>query len=1838
MDEIEGSLYRNSSLSLSQKLETARSELLDLTARNRLLNIPKSKNTKFLEVVNERSEDIFKMLFEERKSFTFLHGKEDKNAEESDVNIDIISDSEDSSYLDEIENNYTDTKLQTKLTQKTLQKKLLDLYYDSKTLEEEQGVNILFLSLGVLKWIDPNNKENIRHAPLLLLPVELMRGKVGERFKIKVREEDIISNLSLETFLNRVHHIKLPDLNVEENFSATEYFHLIKDAIYSKDGWEVLDNEINLGLFSYAKFMMYTDLDPDNWPSGSKITEIESIKCLLETGFPSGNDLISDDIVIDSVINPSQMLHILDSDSSQTLAIHEVRNGKSLVIQGPPGTGKSQTIANIIASAVADGKKVLFVAEKMAALEVVKRRLDQAGVGDVCIELHSNKTNKRVFLEELKRVWELGSPRGDFSDTLINNLTESRDILNTHPKRIHRIFSPSGLTPYEVMAQLIRLRQAGYNPNDYNLQGFEFFTRDDFEKRHALIKELIERISDLGTPDLHPWNGINRTEILPSEAERLKIALNNLSSEIEKAIDDTLSISKNTSEDYSVDTAYELQELIRIAELINLAPNISSNSLSSPLWNSSHEEIRTLIDEGFLYRDIYKKIAQQIRLNKFHTEVTPLVDVYRELPHQFDIKAFSTSHRLKSLTPKLLKESLRLQQELGSKIKVSNLNEIECLIELGESITIAPDVSPEAFIATVWEGGIDKASNLVSDIKQLSILKEKINKIFIEKSWVTNVENTRNLLESKTGAFKILSSEWRKSKKLSLSLFRDKSLKIAEQIESLGLLIKAQALKESINSLSEFGQSAFSSDWRGEDSDSDLLKSLVEWMRTLRGIDSEARIIASRLTNKDSLIYQVSQLKKLTLEVLSESNFLWNAYGSSPEDYFENYYSVKNIPLESLTNKAELLSTIDSSYNEVFANSELLVSERIELLDLLISAQQKCRTIHSYDDIARSTLSPLWLKDESNWEELLQAYSWIKANPDLRIIASKIDEKQQLVNKAKSVNEQIKEQFKKLTTIINSLESSYQSIFKNADVNELTLKSIQEKITLWIDNSEQLSKWVTWQNRVALAKEYGINSLVSDLSQGILLPEHLLGTFDRTYFDSVLSFMVKDEPELARFDGDLHSRRVTDFVEMDLRRIKASSFEVVRAHHKAIPSKIGVGPIGVLRAEMARKRGHMAIRQLMIKAGAAIQALKPVMMMSPLSVAQFLAPGSQSFDLLVMDEASQIQPVDALGAIARSKQIVVVGDERQLPPTSFFAKMTGSAEDQDDDDSAQVADIESILGLFVARGLPQKMLRWHYRSRHQSLIAVSNSQFYENKLYIVPSPYTQEAGMGLRFHQVEDGVFESGSNVNEAKRVATAILEHAQSYPNLSLGVATFSVTQRRRIQDELEILRRLNPEFEDFFHAHPSEPFFVKNLENIQGDERDVIIISVGYARNPQGYMAMRFGPLGSEGGERRLNVLISRAKRRCEVYASITDEDIVLERAKGKGVFAFKLFLQYARTGRLSVAERTSRSMDSVFEEQVANALQKEGYQVHPQVGIAGFFIDLAIADSDMQGRYLIGIECDGMTYHSSRSSRERDRLRQAVLEDHGWIIHRIWSTDWFQRPEEQLQKTISAIQAAKKELESRSETSLARSRGVPVEIVTVERETVTEIGLETTDDSFNDSVVYVEAVPDVDTRFQIHETPIGILAKIVEQIVHVESPIHINEVITRIRTAWGVQRAGARIEAVIREAIKISNLNNSISIEDDFLSDANIPLKLRNRSNVKSSGLRKPEYISNKEMEVGIIEIIGKSFGATEDELVNSVSRNMGFKATSNGLRNLICSIIKELEAGNKITYNAPMFQLS
>jgi very-short-patch-repair endonuclease len=387
---------------------------------------------------------------------------------------------------------------------------------------------------------------------------------------------------------------------------------------------------------------------------------------------------------------------------------------------------------------------------------------------------------------------------------------------------------------------------------------------------------------------------------------------------------------------------------------------------------------------------------------------------------------------------------------------------------------------------------------------------------------------------------------------------------------------------------------------------------------------------------------------------------------------------------------------------------------------------------------------------------------------------------------------------------------------------------------------------------------------------------------------------------------------------------------------------------------------------------------------------------------------------------------------------------------------------------------------------------------------------------------------------------------------------------------------------------------------------------------------MAMAFGPLSADGGERRLNVLISRAKRRCEVYASITDEDIDLERGKGKGVFAFKLFLQFARTGRLSMAEASGRDHDSVFEIQVANALVERGYQVHPQVGIAGFFIDLAIADPERPGRYVLGIECDGAAYHNARSARDRDRLRQSVLEEHGWILHRIWSTDWFQRPKEQLERTVAAIEAAKAELEARGErtpNSTAVSI-VPVGMVTIDRDDANEIEGVDGKDAQSGSA-YVEASPERPRGWpELHETSAGLLSQMVAEVAATEGPVHVDEVVARIRSAWDLQRSGGRIQAAVEQAITLATQSSRVKLEGGFLSVPGGIVRVRDRSGVISSNLRKPEMLPPAEMKAGVLRVVRANLGGSQDQVIGSVLRLLGFRSSSAQLRHVVQLAINDL----------------
>ncbi|WP_296359051.1 DUF3320 domain-containing protein [Ramlibacter sp.] len=1575
-------------VTIAQKLEQSRLSLLDLSTRNRLLSIPKRASSKLINIYDEKTQYVYEALVKTEKSMTFLPGREiegEKSNEKTgddEAGVLLSQPDDDDEQLGGTATRHRDLKLQTKLASDTLQHRLLEMFYDARTFIEEQGVNILYLALGQLKWIDPKGVEKDRLAPLVLVPVMLSRKSAADRFHLSWMQEDAAENLSLAAKLKADFGLLLPEFHSGDDFEPMGYISQVAEVAKAQKGWEVFPDAIALGFFSFAKFLMYRDLDPANWPVDKRIDEQPLIRAVMQDGFASREDLLEEPDRIDAVVTVDAQRHVVDADSSQTLAMEAVRNGAHLVIQGPPGTGKSQTITNVIAAAVADGKKVLFVSEKMAALEVVFRRLNAIGLGEACLELHSNRSNKRRVLEELKATKDLGRPKLELRDEVVSRLDAVRVHLNAHADAMHRRLEPHRLKPYEVLGMLSCLNAHAIGGVSELVPEAATWTPDEFAKRRQLLQELARKADEIGDIAGHSWRGVSHRAVLKLDADR-----------------------------WQEEVAITL-ELLQATELASAC------------------------------------VAQSLGLPEAPT-----------------------------------------------------LHELKKQLRVGEKIANAPHLDRGAVAHAVWSAGFGALTQIVDKGLSYALSREKLEKAFLESAWDQDFALARRAIaERGDSLFRIFSGEYRAAVRSLKGQLRTALPKTRnEQLALLDTISESIRLRKEVAAQADFARSAFGAAWQGEGSNWSHLQAVIEWMR-----GSDGNVVPERFRQLYSRVADPSEC------------------GSTTRDC-----SVK-------------LQSFEVSWSKIAANYALNVPEAFGV-------------------------------------------------PSSEAIA---------------------------------------------------LREIASRLERWQSEPVGLFAWTHYFSVREQAKGLGLTGLVTQIEEARLTVAQLVPAFLKASYETVLRDLCRQMPQLVEFDGGQHSRHVEQFRSLDKKRIEIARAEAALRHFEGIPrAATGIGPMGVLNGEIARKRGHMPLRRLFRHAAPAVQAIKPVFMMSPLSVAQFLEPGAIEFDLLVIDEASQIEPVDALGAVARCKQIVVVGDDKQLPPTRFFSRMTSDAERDDEDDEAHIAgtaDVESILSLCVSKGMPQKMLRWHYRSRHQSLIAVSNQQFYESRLFVVPSPTTAAGGQGLRFNYVKDGVFDTGGtrvNREEAKAIAHAIMEHAVQSPALSLGVASFSLQQKIAIQDELEVLRRKFPETESFFTAHPNEPFFIKNLENVQGDERDVIFISVAYARNASGYLAMRFGPIGADGGERRLNVLISRAKLRCEVFSSITADDIDLERAKGKGVAALKVFLKYAETGKLSIATSTSKEAGSALETDLKGAVEKTGLTVHQQVGIAGFFIDLAVLDKDNPGRYLLGIELDGDSYHSSRSARDRDRLRQAVLEDHGWILHRVWASDWFRQPQIELDKLLAAVAAARGELAAREE--LRANAATPVmQFGFLDREDNTsemQVGF-----GNRPGETYSEASFDVPKHKELHEVPAYRLAEFVYKIVQEEGPIHTDELVTRLRTLWGLQRAGNRIRDAVEASLGHLIRDKSIEKRESFIDIPTRKVRVRNRAAVSSPALRKPEYLSPVEIQEAIRLLLKQNLGGDRGEIPPAVAKTLGFAVVSSQLRETIEMQIDHLHKANDIELSAGVYK--
>ncbi|MBQ6582376.1 MAG: type III restriction endonuclease subunit R, partial [Mogibacterium sp.] len=530
-----------------------------------------------------------------------------------------------------------------------------------------------------------------------------------------------------------------------------------------------------------------------------------------------------------------------------------------------------------------------------------------------------------------------------------------------------------------------------------------------------------------------------------------------------------------------------------------------------------------------------------------------------------------------------------------------------------------------------------------------------------------------------------------------------------------------------------------------------------------------------------------------------------------------------------------------------------------------------------------------------------------------------------------------------------------------------------------------------------------------------------------------LTSVMAETPAVQTFRRRVHEQRIGKFRELDERQFAISRDRIYDRIVSTFPPRDEIARArserGILLHEMEKRRQIKPLRKLFHEIPDLLLTLKPCLMMSPLSVAYFLNAEDYHFDMVIFDEASQIFPQDAVGAIFRADQVIIAGDTKQLPPTDFFRAGTGGRGDFDTDDEEWEEVCDSILEE-AAGVLPGRTLRWHYRSRHEHLIAFSNQEIYQGQLVTFPGCREQEPDTGVEFCYVEEGVYESGGrncNIPEAKRSGQLVREHSENHPDRSLGIIAFSEKQQSAIALEIRKFREQNPQYEAFFAEGGEEEFFIKNLENVQGDERDTILFSICYARTQAQKasgrpMSMRFGPLGMPGGERRLNVAVTRARHNIKVVSSIKPEDIDLTRTDAEGIRMLRSYLAFAMSGGFAAVNGKEAGNADDFADTVAQFLTERGYSVRQSVGCSGYRLDIAVEHPDDPDEYIAAVECDGMTYRAARTARDRDRLRMSALSRMGWNLYRVWSMEWYRNPDEEGRRLVEFLEEAIRESNER------------------------------------------------------------------------------------------------------------------------------------------------------------------------------------------------------------------------
>ena len=1535
---------------LPKKVQWER-KLLDLGMRNTLINLRMTKTQ--LPILTSSLDELENALAD-GSDFTILPKPAELRLEE--FSFDALNDI---SGLSLIKAEFENKRLRSVLTETELNKTIKGLYRTAKAALEENGANTLYLALGMLRWFESKRSTKARYAPIILVPIEMVRKSAVQGYAIRLRDDDPQMNITLLEKLKQDFGIVVKGLDPlpcdEHGIDIRRVLTIMRKAVMEQPHWDVLE-AASIGIFSFSQFVMWNDIRNRT----DDLMRNKVVRSLIE------NKLTWDaePLEIGERINENNVLLPMPADASQLYAIQAACGGKSFVLHGPPGTGKSQTITSLIANALAQGKSVLFVAEKMAALEVVQKRLESIGIGPFCLELHSNKSKKKDVLEQLRKATEVTKTKtAEEYAAKAQQLAVMRAELDSYAEQLHRVLN-CGSDLYSLINEYEFYKDAP------NIAPFEraFVQKLDklaLDQHQMIIERMIAAAKEVGHPHNHPLQ------------------------------------------------------------------HVACSQYTQNLRSSLHTVIAA-------YMEQLKDIQEYAK---------------------------------------------RMADALGEK-EPEGFSDLQKLYEIATYMVCWYDM-PLAWAKTAFP----------------QLYFEEVTQLAQHSAQVNNLES--QLLESFNKNF----------------LTQDGAALFAEftQVSAKWFLPKALGTNK-------------------------LLKTI--------------RTYAKAPVNKGSIRNHIIALRDYQQESKAAADLL-QKYGQD----LGTFYQGKATDWDKL---AHLATTAHSS------------------------AQALYKLFGSYD----------FMNNHCGKPELREAVYGLWSG-----FAGFVD---------------AKNAFDHLLGIVQQQEKNW--LDRQAALCQRILA-----------HAGELKEWIAYVGVAEEAKAIGLGNVVSSYENGA---DHhdVFHSYKKALLQGLICDAIDESGALNQFSGAVFNKKIEQYKRMDQEWTQLSQQEAYCRLASKVPNftreAAHSSELGILQRCIKSGGRGTSIRKLFDQIPNLLPRLCPCMLMSPISAAQYLDPKREPFDIVVFDEASQLPTCKAVGVLARGKDAIIVGDPKQMPPTSFFATNTV------DEDNLEAEDLESILDDCLALNMPQSHLLWHYRSRHESLIAFSNSQFYENKLFTFPSVNDRESKVRL-VHV--DGVFDRGktrTNKAEAQAVVAEIKRRCTD-PELSqqsLGVVTFNISQQHLIDDLLTEACAQDPELEKWVFGG-DEPLFIKNLENVQGDERDVILFSIGFGPDEHGKIYMNFGPLNRDGGWRRLNVAVSRARCEMMVFSTMRSDQLDLNRTKAEGVAALRSFLEYAE-GRTSVLEeaaiQTPQDGRNGIAATICSVLAEKGYETDLSVGRSEYRIDIGVVDPNNPDQYMLGIMLDGSTYGAAKTTRDREIAQISVLNGLGWQILRVWCMDWWDNQEKEIKRILDRLQQIQ-------DGTAAPVTEVPTTIkepAKLQGNTAAKATIPMQSTQSKSAPVYTPAVIPVDSISAdafIEPWYRKDIQNKIQMVIEAEAPVSLSMLTKRVVQSYGIARAGSRIQGHLNTLLKKMDLNITNQGDTTFYwkNGQNPDAFVEYRVSGDGDQRRDVRDVPVQEIANAIYAVLYEQVSMGQDDLLRETANKLGYTRLGNNVLSALAMGIQYAQAQGGIT---------